>query len=484
MVSADVTAGASKPPLAVDFDGTLARSDGLLDAVVHTALRAPKHLPGVFASLFSGRLALKEKLQGIGAYKPASIPLDEEFLAFIRAEKAQGRQIHLVTASPHQVAEAVAERVDLFDSVMGSRDNVNLKGKHKAEYLRQRFPEGFAYAGNDASDLDVWRHAKSAVTVGAPPSVANRLQRLGIPIEQRFERKAPSLKSWLKLMRVHQWSKNALMFVPLMLAHQYGNWDVIASTAIAFLCMGLVASATYILNDLSDLDADRQHATKRFRPLASAEISVPGGIAVASVLALLGGVGAVLLDPLFAATLAVYVALTVAYSLRLKAIALLDVFVLGLLFTLRIMMGVVLLHVPPSPWLMVFSLFFFFSLSMTKRHVEIVRAAERGHVGRIKGRGYLPGDAPMTLGLGLASSTVAVTLLFLYVANDAYPVGAYKSPQWLWAISPLVFLWTTRIWLKSHRGRLDDDPITFALRDPPSMGLGLAVFACFILAVF
>lgn len=470
-------------PIAVDLDGTLARSDSLVDASVHAALRRPNCLPGVLASFFVGRLAFKEKLLELGAYQPQTIPLNEDLISYLKEQRSRGRELHLVTASPQDMADAVAARVGLFDTVTGSKDGVNLKGKLKAEYLRQRFPGGFAYAGNDASDLHVWRHASSAMTVGVPQSVASRLEELRIPVERRFERKPPSIKSWLKLMRVHQWSKNALMLVPLMLAHQYGNWVVVVNTAIAFVCMGLVASATYILNDLSDLDADRQHDTKRFRPLASAEISVHSGILVASVMGVLGGIGALFLDALFAATLAVYVVLTLAYSLRLKAIALLDVFVLGLLFTLRIMMGIVLLHVAPSPWLLVFSLFFFFSLSMAKRHVEIVRAAARGHVGKINGRGYLPSDAPMTLGLGLASSNVAVTLLFLYVANDAYPVESYKSPQWLWAISPLVFLWTTRIWLKSHRGRLDDDPITFALCDPPSIGLGLAVFACFLLAI-
>jgi 4-hydroxybenzoate polyprenyltransferase len=194
--------------------------------------------------------------------------------------------------------------------------------------------------------------------------------------------------------------------------------------------------------------------------------------------------GAVLLDPLFAGCLGLYVGLTLAYSLRLKAIPLLDVFVLGGLYTLRIIMGAVLLHVPLSPWLLMFSLFFFLSLSLAKRHVEIVRAAERGEVGHIRGRGYQASDAPLTLALGISSSSIAVVLLLLYVANSAYPTGAYTTPQWLWAISPIVFLWTTRIWLKSHRAKLDDDPINFALRDPPSLLLGLLIAIAFSLAVF
>lgn len=468
-------------PLAVDLDGTLTSSDTLVDAFVQTLLRKPKHLPGVLLSLFSGRLAFKQKLLSIGAYQPQSSPLNEELIEFLKIEKASGREIHLITAAPQEIADAVAERVGIFDSATGSC-NENLKGENKAAYLIEHFPNGFTYAANDYCDLAIWRRAKSAITVDVSSRVQREIAKLAIPIERNFEHKRPTLSTWLKLLRVHQWSKNILMFVPLMLAHQYSNVDAVITAIQAFICMGLVASATYIINDLSDLDADRQHATKRFRPLASGAISVGSGIAMAGVLGLVGVIGAIAIDPMFAVVVGAYILLTIAYSLRLKAIALLDVFVLGLLFTLRILMGIVLLHVPPSPWIIVFSLFFFFSLSMAKRHVEIVRAAERGQIGRIKGRGYLPSDAPLTLCLGVSSSTVAITLLFLYVANDAYPAGAYTSPQWLWAVSPLVFLWTTRIWMKSHRGLLDDDPINFALNDLPSLGIGLAVLACFALA--
>lgn len=470
-------------PLAVDLDGTLAKSDGLVDALVMLLLRSPKLVPTVLAALLQGRLAFKTKLAEMGAYKPSSIPLRQNFLSYLDTQKAAGRALHLVTASPQSVADEVAARVGLFDSAIGSADGVNLKGRAKGECLKSRFPEGFSYAGNDHSDLGVWQYAKSAITVGAPKAVVKAVERLGIPIERSFETEHADWRAWLRLMRIHQWSKNVLMFVPLALAHKYDDMGALFHVFLAFLCMGLVASATYIVNDLSDLDADRQHVTKRRRPLAAAEISVGQGILAAAVLSTFGMLGAIALDRWFAVSLLVYVAMTLSYSLRLKAIALLDVFVLGLLYTWRIFMGIALLNVTPSPWLLVFSLFFFFSLSMAKRHVEIVRANERGEKGRIKGRGYFATDAPLTLSLGIASGAVAVMLLFLYVANDAYPAGVYRHPQWLWLISPLVFLWTTRVWLKSHRGRLDDDPINFALRDSPSIGLGLLVFAVYLCAV-
>lgn len=483
VVRDDVVVPHRPSPLAVDLDGTLATSDSLLDAIVAVVLKRPQELPAIVAELAKGRLAFKSALLKSGAYCPESIPLREDFLSYLRDQKSSGRELHLVTASPQEVADVVAQRTGLFVSATGSKDGINLKGVIKAKHLRDCFPGGFAYAGNDHSDLAVWKHAASAVAVAAPRSVNRTLAKLGVPVEQSFPRAKAGLGSWLRLLRIHQWSKNALLFVPLILAHRYRDLAAIEQLIVAFLCLGLVASATYIVNDLSDLDADRRHATKKRRPLASAEVSIQAAISVAAMLALFGTLGAVLLDRRFALCLLVYALLTLSYSLRLKAIALLDVFLLGLLYTLRIVMGIVILRVWPSPWLLVFSLFFFFSLSMAKRHVEIVRAFNRGHTGRIPGRGYQATDAPLSLSLGISSSAIAVTLLFLYVAQDAYPAGVYRAPQWLWAISPLVFLWTTRIWLKSHRGRLDDDPINFALRDKPSLLLGLLVAIAFALAV-
>lgn len=473
----------AKPPLVVDFDGTLAITDSLVDAILQVLFRSPKHLPQILAALLKGKFAFKESLVAVGAYRPMSIPLNSDLISYLEQEKAAGRELHLVSASPRKIVEAVAERTQIFNTWEGSGEGVNLKGAAKARHLQALFPDGFSYAGNDLSDLEVWQHSRSAVTVTVPASVPRELQRLGIQVERDFPAPRAGIRNWMRLLRIHQWSKNALMFVPLMLGHHYANAAAVADVILGYLCMGLVASGTYIINDLSDLDADRLHATKRRRPLASGAVSVFSATLVAAALIVAGSVGALLLDRIFASVLAAYLFLTVAYSLRLKAIALLDVFVLGLLFTLRVVMGLALVGDKLSPWLMVFSLFFFFSLSMAKRHVEIVRALEKGVTGRVKGRGYLPTDAPLTLGLGVASSSVAVTLLFLYVANDAFPAGAYKTPEWLWLISPLVFLWTTRIWLKSHRGRLDDDPIGFALKDGPSLGLGLAVLGCFLMAI-
>ena len=222
---------------------------------------------------------------------------------------------------------------------------------------------------------------------------------------------------------------------------------------------------------------------KKNRPIAKGEISIVSALAVAGLLGIIGLAGAFLIDVRFGLTAVLYVVLTLSYSIRLKAVALLDVFILASLYTSRVVMGSVILSSEISPWLIVFSLFFFYSLSMAKRYAEINRAVSAGQSGKIRGRGYRTNDGPFALSVGLASVIAAVVVLLQYVANDASPAELYRSPQWLWPISFLVFMWSTRIWLKGHRGQLDDDPVIFALKDPPSWLLGASVALCFILAL-
>ncbi len=292
-----------------------------------------------------------------------------------------------------------------------------------------------------------------------------------------------SLKVWVKALRLHQWIKNVLMFLPLILAHRYMEPLAVAKVAAGFVAVGLVASATYIFNDLNDLAADRAHATKRNRPLASGKIGVQTAVVAAIALLTVGLAAAFALGTNFGALVLLYIALTVSYSLWLKRLALVDVAVLGCLFTLRIFMGGAIVGIDLTIWFIVFSAFLFFSLSLAKRHTEIVRAFERGETGYIRGRGYKGSDAPLILSLGVGSSVAATILLFLYVMNDAYPYGHYHRPDWLLAIAFLLLLWTSRIWLKSHRGELDDDPIVFAFRDPPSWGVAAAAAISFLIAI-
>lgn len=295
------------------------------------------------------------------------------------------------------------------------------------------------------------------------------------------EKAMPPILVWLRAMRVHQWSKNILLFVPLFVGHAF-SVQAVARSGLGFVLLSLLSSATYIINDLADLEADRAHPTKRLRPFASGRLKVRHGFVAAPLMIAVALVGAYLLAPTFAAAMVAYLAVTLAYSYRLKRVALLDVFIIGVLFTLRIVMGAEILGLPHSPWLLSFALAFFLSLALGKRHAEVM-AATANHAEEIAGRGYRGPDWPITLSFGIGVGLVSVVIMLLYMANDAAPSGFYHQPAWLYAIPALLTIWLMRIWLLSHRMVLHDDPVVFALRDTVSLGLGLAVAILFFLAL-
>jgi len=293
--------------------------------------------------------------------------------------------------------------------------------------------------------------------------------------------KAAAFFLWLRAMRVHQWSKNILLFVPLFVGHAF-SVPAVGRSAIGFVLLSLLSSATYIINDFADLEADRAHPTKRLRPFASGELRIAHGLIAAPLMMIGALVGAYFLTPAFAAAMVAYLIVTLAYSYRLKRVALLDVFIIGVLFTLRIVMGAEILDLAHSPWLLSFALAFFLSLALGKRHAEVMAAAAN-HAEEIAGRAYRGADWPITLTFGVGVGLVSVVIMLLYMANDAAPSGFYHQAGWLYAIPALLTLWLMRIWLLSHRMVLHDDPVVFALRDAVSLGLGLAVAILFFLAL-
>jgi 4-hydroxybenzoate polyprenyltransferase len=478
--------GIPQTPLVVDMDGALLRTDTLFEGLVSGLARRPLATLAAMTQLARGRARLKSALNAVGEIDVESLPIREDLIDYLKAEHAKGRPIHLVTAADQLIADRVSARIGLFDSAQGSDGRVNLKGARKLAVLKTRFPDGFTYAGDSVADLSVWAGAAGVVLVGVNPRVAARARSLGKPVEAAFldsDRSFSSdIKAWGKLLRLHQWAKNLLLFAPLFLAHLSLSPRAWAVTISAFFVVGLVASGTYILNDLADLSADRRHATKRDRPLASGRVPIQTAIVLAPLLILAGLTSAIAIGAGFAAVLAGYLATTLSYSLLFKRTPMLDVFLLGGLYTLRIVMGTIALGVAFSPWLLTFSFFFFFSLSVAKRQVEIVKAP--GIEGSIRGRGYRKSDAPLILAFGVASTVASLLILVLYLMEEAFPSGTYPSPQWLWAAPLLTGLWTLRIWLLAHRGELDDDPVIFAVRDRVSIGLAVVLGAAFLASLF
>lgn len=475
----------SPTPLAVDLDGTLTRTDTLYEAIAAALFKRPLATLLAVPQLLRGRAPFKRRIAAITPLDVDSLPLNEELVAHLAAERDAGRALHLVTAADDAIAQALAERTGLFDSAQGSDGARNLKGAAKRDHLCERFPGGFAYAGDSAADMPVWRAAKGVVVVAAKPGVAAKAKALGQPVEAEFPRpKNGGLRTWRRAFRLHQWSKNLLMFAPLLLGHGFTDPANVLVVIAGFVIMGVVASGTYIVNDLADLSADRRHRTKHARPLASGAMPARDGLIAAALMIPAGLVAAFALAPLFGVLVGVYLATTLSYSLRLKRVVLLDAFILGALYTMRIAMGVAIVPAmaPPSPWLFTFSGFLFFSLALAKRHVEAYAALQAGRSG-IPDRGYHPEDAPLTLALGVATATASVLILVLYLTEEAFPSGVYAMPQWLWTAPVVLSLWTSRVWLLAHRGELHDDPVEFAVRDRVSLALGCVLIAAFGFAV-
>ncbi len=471
-------------PLVVELDGPLNKADGLTEGIVTMLLRRPSDLPGVLAAVPAGSGAVAGLLARQGHLDAAILPLRKELVDYLQGERTAGREIHLVTSAPQSVADAVAARLGIFASARGAENGGALRGEARLRDLQRRFPAGFSYAGNGRDDLPAWRGARSIVVAGVPAAVERVAGQSGPPVEQMLPATRRSLRDWIRALRLHQWSKNLLLFVPLFLAHRYGDLVAFERGVVGFVAFGFVASGSYLLNDLSDLEADRAHPTKRFRLVARGDLGALPAFGLALALIAAGLVGGLALHPGFGGLLVLYLVLMLSYSLHFKRVPIFDAFVLGSLYTLRVIMGSVLVGVVNSPWLVSFTMFSFFSLSMAKRHLEIMRPVEKTRVGgRIAGRGYLESDAPLTLAFGVSSSLCAILILFFYVTNDAYSIKAYSHPHWLWLMGVWVFLWFARIWLLTHRGELNDDPVLFAVRDPWSYVLGLLVAATFVVAV-
>lgn len=470
-------------PLVVDLDGTLIRTDMLVESASQFLIQNPFQFFKPLLWLLRGKTVLKTELAERVALDPSALPFNTDLLDWLRAEKQSGRCVVLATASHRVLAEQVAQHLHLFDEVLATDGHTNLKSTAKAQALIERFGEGgFDYVGNDWPDVQVWAKAHTAHVVDAPASLLSRAQAKG-NVGQVFNSDMPSkLVAMLKAMRLHQWMKNLLVFVPLMAAHQYADASRDVLALMAFVIFSLTASSVYLLNDLVDVQDDRHHARKRHRPFASGALSLIMGWAAWPALLLVAVVlSAWLMPVLFSVSLGIYFVLTVAYSLQLKQLAVVDVLTLAALYTLRIIAGAAAIDVAVSFWLLLFSMFIFLSLALIKRYSELKVARDAGKTGALRGRGYEPDDLELVSSLGGSSGFIAVLVLALYI-QDGQAAHLYATPQVIWLACPVMLFWISRAWLIAHRGRMHDDPIVFALKDKVSWGVGVFMVSVLALA--
>lgn len=448
--------------LVVDLDGTLLRSDMLHESFWSAFGRDWRSPFLSVAALTGGRASLKRHLSMASAVEAATLPYDPKVIAFVRDWRASGGRTALVTASDRDFADAIAEYLGIFDEVHGSDGKLNLKGEHKGKFLEQRFgSKGFAYMGDAKADLPVWKRADRAITVNAPAALCREAERVCDSVEHLVT-DAKSVKPYIKALRPHQWLKNALVFLPMLAAHQLDSETFLVSL-LAFVCFSLVASSVYVLNDLLDLAADRAHPRKKNRPFASGSIPIAHGTWMAAGLFLLGGLLAISISPSFLLAMAGYYLLTTAYSLHLKRRIVIDICVLAGLYTARIIAGGVATDIPLSVWLLAFSVFFFLSLAAVKRQAELIDSADRGSL-KASGRGYHVDDLPIISMIAIGAGYVSVLVMTLYVNSPAV-VELYAHPEALWGVCAVLLYWITRTVMVAHRGHMHDDPVVYAAKD-------------------
>ncbi len=462
-------------PLIIDLDGTLTPADVSLEAFVRFARRGLFNTLRLLFWLLRGRSVAKAMVARHLPLDPATLPVRHAVIALMDRARAEGRPVILATASHGRNARRIARQLGGFTAVIGSTARANLKGAAKLAAIRRLIGDvPFDYVGDSRADVALWRAARTGYSCNYAPS--------GLSVVRLGEAQRASAAVWIKTLRPHQWSKNALVFVPLMTAGALLHLPDLARATGAAILLSLVASAIYQINDLLDIDADRAHVKKRYRPVAAGLLTIPHVILLTiGMLVVAFAVATLVYGTVFTLVLASYLVLTLAYSLKLKAAMTLDVITLACLYTVRIVAGAAAIMVALSFWLLLFSIFFFLSLGYLKRYTELADAPEPGRL--LKGRGYLDADLVFVAISGIAAGMVSVLIMALFI-NDARSNTVYASPDFLWLLCLCLLYWINRVWMMARRGEVDGDPVAFALRDPRSLAIGGFMGAVFVLARF
>lgn len=453
-------------PLFVDLDGTVIRSDLLFESILWLLRHQPWTLLLAPLWLWRGRARLKFEIASRAHPDLLSQPLNPEFTTFLEAEAASGRDLILISASDERVTRQMANRLGYFLDAIGSDAQTNLKGHNKLLRIQHLCHDGeFAYAGDSHADLPIWECAAQRLSVNAAPQVRTRLAALPAAPggTYHFDEPAATTPAFMRALRPHQWLKNCLLFLPLLLSHQLGDLALLGSALTGFVSFSLCASSVYLLNDMLDLESDRHHASKFARPFAAGDLSLRVGFVAAPTLLLAAFAIAFDVGESFVLLLGLYWLTTLFYSLYLKSIFLLDAAVLAGLFTARIMAGSAAIGVSTTSWLLAFSLSLFFGLALIKRHAELMNLREAGKL-QPKGRGYRVNHLPLLRTLGLSANLVAIAVFALYALAPS-TASLYQHPQWLLFACPGFVYLVLRVWRIARAGDLEEDPVRFAIRD-------------------
>ncbi len=454
-----------RPPLYVDLDGTLLATDMLWESLIFVSRQHPRALPAIFWELRKGKAAFKEALAQATSLDASELPYRESVLTFLRQEKEQGRRIILATATHQKTAQAIAAHVNVFDDVLGTTRERNLRGTIKRDTILAHAQGAYEYLGDSPVDIPIWQRAARAHGVFQH----HESWSSAVPEFLRgevFFHASSGPKELFRAMRPYQWAKNILLFLPLFLSHTFSDTPKLLSAGIAFLSFSLTASAIYLLNDIFDIHTDRRHPEKRERPFARGTYQIPHGLGWSFILGITGFLLALSVSPSFALSLIGYLGATTLYTLWLKKLPIIDVLLIGFFYSYRIFAGAIATQTPVTDWLLAFSTFFFVSLGIQKRYSELLRLSKASGLPS-HGRGYHVEDLPILLGFGLNSAFLSL-LVFTFYLRSTEVTALYAHPSWLWSIVALLLIWIMRLWLLTHRGIVQDDPLLFTLRDRKS----------------
>lgn len=468
----------SEIPLIVDLDGTLIKTDMLYESFL---LLMKKNLWFIFAVpfwLFKGKYRLKNEISKRVTIDPAALPYNQEFLEYLKRKKGEGRKLVLATATHKRIATVIANYLNLFSQVYASENGINLKSEEKRDLLVEQYGENrFDYAGNSQDDLVIFDSCHRVLVVNASKQVTARARKRFSNVEVFGAN--TKFAEFFKAIRVYQWVKNSLVFVPLVTSQNWNDPEKLKAGILTFFCFSFIASGGYLLNDLLDLRSDRMHPNKRHRPIASGNLSIPYAMLIMASLLLLGfGISLLYFKSIFFILL-VYFTVTMSYSIQLKRLVLIDLFILTMLYTLRIIAGGIAINVELSFWLLAFSVFIFFSLAAMKRCAELIPASDKSNGQKIAGRGYAQDDLLFLMHAGTSCGYIGVVIFALYI-NSREVTLLYDTPRFLWIACLLLMFWISYLWHSTHKKKMTDDPIIFSFKDKTSIAT-LALIALVIL---
>lgn len=463
--------------LFVDLDKTLIKSDFLLESFVNFFSQnvfAP--LICLYVFFLDGKVGLKKFLYEKSEISIERLPYNEEVLDFIYKwkKKYPNKKVFLISASYYRIVENVANHLKCFDYFYGT-EHENLKSETKLKKITDLAQtEDFTYIGDSFADLIIWKSAKKCLLVNPSKNLEKTVKKINNSVEVIVNKKRNIFSEIIKTIRVHQWAKNTLLFVPAILALEplLESLDVLI---MGFFSFSFIASAFYILNDLFDIENDRVHYSKKFRSFASGSLSITNGFFIFTFLIIVAIFISNKLPQTYQLLLLLYVVATFSYSKYLKKIPILDIMTLSSLYLLRIITGGALLGIAVSNWLLTFSVFFFLFLASVKRWIELNRLNNE-----VSGRGYQSSDKQFISNISYFSGLISVLVICLYIESQQ-ALSYYNESKVLWIIPIILLYWILEALFKVERGQMDDDPVKYALKSKTSY-VSLAAFVIILLS--